>query len=281
MSWDSEWRALCGRIDAVVLASQVPIGEDAYGLVKRFIIPDAKQIIAQASDFANRYKTRAPTLSTALARYVEKVPALDQDVGHAENRAALAAGLLSCLRGELGQLLADTESALRDRTELAFVHLQRSLIVDDLFRDRWQAAFEDREEACERLGAVHLLAHGIWAFKAAAAGFETDLILQEGLAGVLGDAERAGACLVLTEWKRSTGRKTPEEAVREAHGQLDHYKRVSLAALELRSTRYVVVVSEQQVMLGADHEADGILCRHVNIAVAPASPSEAARRRPV
>jgi hypothetical protein len=82
MSWDAEWRALRGRIDAVVLASQVRIGDDGYGFVKRFIVPDTKQIIEQLAAFSTRFADRLPaSLPAALRRYQERVPALDQSAG--------------------------------------------------------------------------------------------------------------------------------------------------------------------------------------------------------
>ena len=61
--------------------------------------------------------------------------------------------------------------------ERAFIHLQRTIVVDHDIRKKWKSAFNTGEIACERLGAVHLLSHGIWAFKADALGERTDLIL--------------------------------------------------------------------------------------------------------
>ena len=56
---------------------------------------------------------------------------------------------------------------LRARSERAFLHLRRLLAVDRDVRAKWKAAYEGKqgEVACEALGAVHLLSHGIYAFK--------------------------------------------------------------------------------------------------------------------
>ncbi len=64
---------------------------------------------------------------------------------------------LTEFRAEFEYLLADTEALARSLVDRAFIHLQRSLVVDPGLRGRWQKAFGAGEAACERLGAVHLL----------------------------------------------------------------------------------------------------------------------------
>ena len=86
-------------------------------------------------------------------------------------------------------------------TERAFEHLNRSIVVDSGLRQRWQAAHDRNEPACEALGGVHLLSHGIWAFKAKGPKAETDLVYQEPPTDI-GRIKRSSDGLVLTEWKR-------------------------------------------------------------------------------
>ena len=83
---------------------------------------------------------------------------------------------LVAFEGQLTFLLADNQQAIRGRADRAFVHLQRLIVVDDEARAKWQAAHNDHETACERLGGVHLLLHGILGFKVNAAGERTDLV---------------------------------------------------------------------------------------------------------
>jgi hypothetical protein len=52
-------------------------------------------------------------------------------------------------------------------------------IADSSIRQKWRNAFDEGEVACEKLGGVHLLLHGIWAFKVHTPEERTDLVLQE------------------------------------------------------------------------------------------------------
>jgi hypothetical protein len=81
-----------------------------------------------------------------------------------------------------------------------FQHLQRLIVVDDEARRKWQAAFAKGEVECEKLGAVHLLGHGIWAFKIDARGGRTDLVYQEPAGGLIKEQQYAEG-FVLTGWK--------------------------------------------------------------------------------
>jgi hypothetical protein len=67
--------------------------------------------------------------------------------------------------GLLDHAHAGSEAPRRSRVERAFEHLNRSLVVDGDLKGRWLRAFMEREEECEKLGAVHLLQHGVFAFK--------------------------------------------------------------------------------------------------------------------
>ena len=74
---------------------------------------------------------------------------------------------------------------IRTRSERAFAHLQRHFVADAECRDKWTSAFTDGEVACEALRALHLLLHGLWAFKVDNAGARTDLVFQEPLGAFL------------------------------------------------------------------------------------------------
>ena len=108
--------------------------------------------------------------------------------------------LLSIFRAEMDHLLTDSTFAMLKRIKLAFLHLQRLIIVDERASQQWIEAFAQNEPRCEKLGAVHLLSHGIWAFKVDSTGERTDLVLQTPLRAY-DEIISAADVLALTEWK--------------------------------------------------------------------------------
>ncbi|MGH9886847.1 MAG: hypothetical protein ACREBE_15055, partial [bacterium] len=172
----------------------------------------------------------------------------------------------------------------RKHTERAFEHLQRSIVVDEAYQKRWRCAFDDGETKCERLGAVHLLLHGIWAFKAYSPGERTDLVAQESHAitmtkermdlvtrGPLSIDRRVESAdaLVLTEWKVAKTRDEVAGKAAEGRKQAAIYSGSSLAACELASVRYVVVVTAHREDMLPDVSEGPIVYRFINLAVAP------------
>jgi hypothetical protein len=182
--------------------------------------------------------------------------------------------MLAAFETEMSFILSDVQESIRARSERAFSHLQRSIVVDASFREKWQEAFKNGEVACEKLGAVHLLLHGIWAFKVDAAGARTDLVFQEP-AGDLTKAQRYADGFVLTEWKKANPKDDPGRRFDEARLQAGRYSQGALAGSELTSYRYAVVVSRQEVEVPDDLRESGVVYRHINIAVDPRTPSRA------
>jgi hypothetical protein len=135
-------------------------------------------------------------------------------------------------------------------------------------------AFTDGEVACEKLGAVHLLLHGIWAFKIDAAGARTDLVFQEP-AGDFIAAQRYADGFVLTEWKKAVEESQSGQRFEEARLQARRYAQGPLGATELTGYRYAIVVSRLQMEIPKDIREGGIIYRHINVAVAPRVPSRA------
>ena len=122
--------------------------------------------------------------------------------------------------------LADHEARSRSLVERAFLHLDRLIVADNAVSRAWTNAFKKTgETACERLGGVHLLHHGLWAFKAHGAGARTDLILGTPIKqDDIDRAARAAETMVLTEWKCV---RTPSELAakhEEALSQLRQYR---------------------------------------------------------
>lgn len=172
-------------------------------------------------------------------------------------------------------------------TARAFTHLQRLIIVDKETQVKWNAAFTRGETECEKIGAAHLLLHGIWAFKAHSEKARTDIVLGTPLDLVLetplainDEVRRASAPLVLTEWKVVAGRNDLEKKINEAKYQTQDYVSGCLAGFALDAVRFLVMVSrERMTELPKDFIENDITYRCINIAVEPASPSEEARRQ--
>lgn len=195
-------------------------------------------------------------------------------------KAALV--LLPALVDEMTYILGDRQARLRILSERAFLHLKWSIAADPDEAVSWNKANDTHETQCERLGALHLLKFGIYAFKADAGKGRTDLIFAEPLD--LAEVARAAEGLVLTEWKRDKDAGSVPKAFAAARKGADDYKDGPLAGLELAATRYLVVVTGPQADPGdipSDEIVGGVLYRHVNIAVTPRTTSkESARAKP-
>jgi hypothetical protein len=200
-----------------------------------------------------------------------------QDSGAGIAGAAAWAVSLSSIQAVLAFHLSGAESIGRSTTERAFAHLQRSIVADEAHRKKWISAFHDKETACERLGAVHLLLHGIWAFKIDTEGARTDLVFGEPLN--LGEAERtAPAAIVLTEWKVARSSSEIERQFEVARKQASLYAGGALSDLELSTIRFLVVVAEKEAEPPEDLVEGNIRYRHKVVAVNPDSPSTAAKK---
>jgi hypothetical protein len=182
------------------------------------------------------------------------------------------------LESEVSFLLTDRQEVLRARSERGFLHLQRLLAVDRDIRAKWIAGYKRGETACEGLGAVHLLLHGIYAFKVDAKGARTDLVFNEPV-DPLSDP-KAVEGLVLTEWKLADA-KNAIARFTEARKQTEIYGRDPLAANELRAYRYLVAVSLKDLpaeVIPDDLMVQSVTYRHINIAIEPEAPSKRARK---
>ena len=153
---------------------------------------------------------------------------------------------LASFQSELSYELEEFQDNARRLSERAFSHLQRSIVADAELAQRWQRAFQE-DVACEKLGACHLLAHGIWAFKASSAGERTDLIMNDRVD--LAEAQRSAEALVLTEWKRVRQEENPKVKAKQAYEEARLYTEGSLAGFQLDSHRFLVIVSLRIVAL--------------------------------
>jgi hypothetical protein len=284
MSYVGQWSALSNRIKSMITAGTAALERrDALGSVA-LIRGQSRQVFNAIKEFRASF---GPSLSTSAAACIENfikdsAPVVTGDEGSLtpEMHREYVSSILTrfeVFEGEMTYHLSDTQAVIQARSELAFVHLQRQIVVDSDIQKKWQKAFSEREERSEALGAVHLLSHGIWAFKAQAEGGRTDLVLQEPID--LEKAQRVAQGLVLTEWKKAG---SPEEAQKKFAEARDQARRYVggigvFASNELRGYRYAVVVTEKDVPVPNNYEdpKDKIIYRHINIAVEPRTPSKA------
>jgi hypothetical protein len=282
LSMIDQWNALSIRIKSLLEAARMHAAflginkSDAYS-TSVVLRTHVGTIFADTLAFASRFQS---SLSERARGSVERAkPELirltsdettTRDMIQQQAWAALV--LLATFESEMSYIMADVQDALRLRSERAFAHLQRLIVVDGDFRRKWILAFNAGELECERHGAVHLLLHGIWAFKVSGAGAQTDLVFQDSRSGIP-DPQRYADGLVLTEWKcaATLGGSTNQFAA--ARKQAERYKAGILAGTELSRYRFAVVVTKDYVHVPDDIKVDGTTFRHVNVAVEPSTPS--------
>lgn len=274
--WNVEWAALSARIASVLEAGtyfMLTIGAGAhdYGATGA-LLQNANDVASRLERFRDSHTAELPEpaiacLSRFLGSYKERCDGLS---GIPATQVALT--LLASFRAEFNYVVSDAEALGRSLVTRAFMHLQRSIVADATFRERWRKAFEEGETACEKLGACHLLLHGVWAFKANAAGERTDLVLGEPLS-VTDEVRRAAATLVLTEWKVVGSSTELRDKIEQAHKQAQLYSSGALAGFELSSRRYLVMVSSDRLEMPEARREGSILYEHVNVPVSPRSPS--------
>ena len=283
MTYRDQWKALSGRIRGLMQAGQLHAQylrvqkTDSLGRTKR-LREQCESVLSVLTIFRESFQhALQPAALASIDNFVAYAGDLISDTSGgplAQERVWAVLVVLGAFETEMSFILSDIQEVIRARSDRAFAHLQRSIVVDQDFRNKWEAAFEEGELACEKLGAVHLLQHGIWAFKVDAAGARTDLVYQEP-AGDLTDEQRYADGFVLTEWKKAADVANAKKQFEQARHQAQLYAQGALAGSELTSYRYAVVVSRKQVSLPDDLIADGVVYRHVNIAVNPLPPSKA------
>jgi hypothetical protein len=278
-----EWRALSARIEGIAAAAALHAryltvnSQDSYGVAK-YLGQACSDTLLAVDKLSNDYASTLPPAAHNLLKQFVGARKLLFDQGRNDAAMARAAViLLEGLRHELTYLLSNRQELVRSRTERAFAHLQWTLAVDKSVRDKWKTAFEKRETSCESLGAVHLLWHGIYAFKVNAEGARTDLVFSERITE--SDAARSADGLVLTEWKLAD-EGSAEKQFESARHQAALYAGGALAGVELSGYRFLVVVSMNKLPSGLvppDSESNGVIYRPVNIVIEPKTPSAAAR----
>lgn len=280
MTYLAAWRPISARIHGLERASAVHAGflvvnsGSPYGADKT-LQSHCEDIRTSIEQFRETFRDSLPAAANAaIERFMEDGG--EQIRINSKGDATLVRTIivkLVAFEAELTFCLDSQMERVRSTSELAFMHLQRLIVADEDYRSKWQNAFEAHETHCEKLGALHLLWHGIWAFKIDASGGKTDLMYQEppkigSLPVALG--------MVLTEWKKSAN--DPHTEYDAAKKQAAMYSGGVLAGVELVSHRYLVLVTKKQIVTPEDLIEGDVTYRHINIAVEPEPPSKVARR---
>ncbi len=124
---------------------------------------------------------------------------------------------------------------------------------------------------------MHLLGHGIWAFKVHAIRGATDLVFGDPIQQSSTIIRRTARALVLTEWKLVKHDNELVKKASEARKQAEEYTAGVLGDLELKSTRYIVLVTNTQLAPIPDKTEGRVTYRHIAIPVRPKVPSVSAQ----
>lgn len=277
MAGNAEWRALAARLNGFLASIelwQTATSHASNGMQDKLLFDRVRVLVADLDRFVQAAVGGLPA-AAIKAFDDQRLRDIASPTSHGIMTAPMvmeAALRLRTIVAEVEYHLADLDEALRHLTERALLHLQWQIYSDNAVRQAWKAAFAAGETACEKLGATHLLWHGIFAFKASQRAI-TDLVLGEPVSA--SDSDRIATGLVLTEWKKVTARTDLPSAVARAEAQSANYATGVLGGAELRSVRFVIVVTEQQMPMPPDTPGQGFAYRHVNIACDPLSPSKA------
>lgn len=243
----------------------MPGFRDAWNQILAFRQTYSSALTAQVTGLVDNYQA-------ILVQWVINKRAATPDITHAALVDIMMA--VCAARARIDFLMTGNEESMKRQIERAFIHLKRSLVADSETAARWQTAFAQvrAEEACESLGSVHLLLHGIWAFKAHSPGERTDLVMGHQPVD-LEEAERSAEAMVLTEWKIARTQNDVNPQVQQAFTQASIYAGSGLAGFELSTIRYLVIVTEDRMKMPADPKQGDVLYRIINIAVRPSTPS--------
>ncbi|MBI2538506.1 MAG: hypothetical protein HYW04_01730, partial [Deltaproteobacteria bacterium] len=252
MNWLEQWRALSARIEGLIRAGEFVLSafkvnsSDTFSIVRKSLIPEFQAILAELETFKKNHATELPPqAATALATFLgQGWHGFDNNQGSV-NIQILAP--LAAFRSQFDYVIRDSEIEMVNLTELAFEHLCRIIVVNSDVQQKWAEAFQKHETWCERLGAVHLMGHGIWAFKVSTTGGATDLVYSDPIQERSETIKRTARALVLTEWKRVIKPDGLEAKAKEGRSQADLYSAGILGDTELKRTRYIVLLTKSNL----------------------------------
>jgi hypothetical protein len=288
MHWLDHWKVLAIRIDCLLRTGEYALSAfavcpDNVGgtyfdeVVGASLKPEVESIMSELRALLEVGGREIPADAIGAAKaYLDGGWSL---ANTAAKQAPLKLMPLAVFRGRFDYFVRDAEVEARSLVELAFEHLRRRIAVDEPYAKQWRVAFHRNEPKCERLGAVHLLSHGIWAFKVQGNGAATDLVCGELIAGEIGLIQRTARTLALTEWKLIRTEAELDSKAAEAKAQAELYTAGVLQTVVLKRTRYLILVAKDDLAPPPDVSVGGITYRHIVVPVEPGTPSQTARSR--
>jgi hypothetical protein len=186
MSYVKHWLALATRIRSLQEAGELYARfqglqrEDNYG-AGIYLGEQCGAAVLALREFRNHFGDTLPGEAiTSVERFLTSRLAEAATIpGGAQREARGVLVALGAFEAEITFILSGRQEQIRARSERAFLLLNRMLAVDVEVRAKWHRAMSEGEVACERLGSVHLLSQGIYAFKVNAEGARTDLVFPE------------------------------------------------------------------------------------------------------
>ena len=270
MTWISRWKNISTQITQIQEVSRSyfdsinSFGVDHYGIGGSSLIPAARDIFAEVVDMKRSFPMIPSEVNTIIAKLEKNFSSHHKFTGIPGVGGAMVH--LGIFNSEMNYYLKNNEIIVKDKVKLAFLHLQRTLIVDADVRKKWMMAFKEGEASLEKLGANHLLSHGLWAFNSCEATLKKDLIL--GTAIRADEVQAVGACLVLTEWKKINAENVSEKS-KQALSDARRHSEEPIAGSELKYEKYLIMVSENLLGAPASIIEDGIRYVFVNLAINP------------
>ncbi|MBC7372281.1 MAG: hypothetical protein H7326_11985 [Bdellovibrionaceae bacterium] len=270
MTWISRWKIISTQITQIQEVSRSyfdsinSFGVDHYGIGGSSLIPAARDIFAEVVDMKKSFPMIPRDVIMIIAKLEKNFSSHHKFTGIPGVGGAMVH--LGIFNSEMNFYLKNNETLIKDKVKLAFLHLQRTLIVDADARKKWTTAFNEGEESIEKLGANHLLAHGLWAFKSCDETLKKDLVL--GTAIRAEEVQAVGACLVLTEWKKTTPETILEQS-KAAFADARKHSEEPVAGSELKFEKYLILVSENLLSVPASVVEDDVRYVYMNLAINP------------
>jgi hypothetical protein len=140
MIYQDQWKALATRIRGLMQAAHLDArylavrSSDTYGRAK-YLRSHAEGILAALKDFQRDFQQALPpTAIQSIRAFVKQNGNLINDTSPArdayQERVWTTVVGLGALETEISFLLSDPQEFIRARSELAFSHLQRLIVVD-------------------------------------------------------------------------------------------------------------------------------------------------------
>lgn len=290
--WDLQWSRIDNKINGLVEAAHLVFQVQPKGLnvqsfdwpltvasIRDTLVPLCMEVRTDAQSLHDLWHKNLPQeVLVVLSSFLSGIPLnLELKEDHVTRTFLDLLTRIAAFRTKINFLLATPERQAVRRIRRAFRHLQWSIATSERTREDWQEAFEQGEEACERMGATHLLSQGIWAFKVSTPEARTDLILR-GLSGTEPSPEREADFMLLTEWKLTKKNTDHEPLIRAGIAQAALYGGGVFHGIEVLSHRFVIIVSRETYGEPEMRMEAGTAYHVISLAVSPLTPSVTARK---